>query len=78
MRAVVPPFTETASALKGALPRRLRPLRAPDSVGVRFIMNGADHRMGGPSAFPFPTMGGSWAEHFDLLLEAAAPKAPHT
>lgn len=45
---------------------------------MRFIMNGADHRMGGPSAFPFPTMGGSWAEHFDLLLEAAAPKAPHT
>lgn len=30
-------------------------------------MNGADHRMDGPSTFPFPTMGGSWPEHFDLL-----------
>ncbi|WP_129767877.1 CatB-related O-acetyltransferase [Streptomyces sp. L-9-10] len=36
-------------------------------TGVRFIMNGANHRMDGPSTFPFPTMGGSWAEHFDLL-----------
>ena len=29
--------------------------------GVRFIMNGANHRMDGPSTFPFPIMGGSWA-----------------
>ncbi|MFF5126875.1 CatB-related O-acetyltransferase [Streptomyces syringium] len=36
-------------------------------TGVRFIMNGANHRMDGPSTFPFPVMGGSWAEHFDLL-----------
>ncbi|GED84089.1 acetyltransferase [Streptomyces sp. 6-11-2] len=36
-------------------------------TGVRFIMNGANHRMDGPSTFPFPTMGGSWPEHFDLL-----------
>ncbi|NUW46967.1 CatB-related O-acetyltransferase [Nonomuraea rhodomycinica] len=36
-------------------------------TGVRFIMNGANHRMDGPSTFPFPTMGGSWAQHFDLL-----------
>ena len=36
-------------------------------TGVRFIMNGANHRMDGPSTFPFPTMGGSWSEHFDLL-----------
>ncbi|MFI9100824.1 CatB-related O-acetyltransferase [Streptomyces fildesensis] len=36
-------------------------------TGVRFLMNGANHRMDGPSTFPFPTMGGSWAEHFDLL-----------
>ncbi|MEV8316459.1 CatB-related O-acetyltransferase [Streptomyces sp. NPDC059900] len=35
--------------------------------GVRFIMNGANHRMDGASAFPFPIMGGSWAEHFDLI-----------
>ncbi|WP_030759917.1 MULTISPECIES: CatB-related O-acetyltransferase [unclassified Streptomyces] len=36
-------------------------------TGVRFIMNGANHRMDGPSTFPFPLMGGSWSEHFDLL-----------
>jgi virginiamycin A acetyltransferase len=35
--------------------------------GVRFIMNGANHRMDGPSTFPFPIMGGSWTEHFDLI-----------
>jgi virginiamycin A acetyltransferase len=35
--------------------------------GVRFVMNGANHRMDGPSTFPFPIMGGSWAGHFDLL-----------
>jgi virginiamycin A acetyltransferase len=35
--------------------------------GVRFIMNGANHRMDGPSTFPFPIMGHSWAEHFDLI-----------
>jgi virginiamycin A acetyltransferase len=35
--------------------------------GVRFIMNGANHRMDGPSAFPFPIMGGSWAENLDLV-----------
>jgi virginiamycin A acetyltransferase len=37
--------------------------------GVRFIMNSANHRMDGPSTFPFPLMGGSWAEHFDLLTD---------
>ncbi|MEU8466320.1 CatB-related O-acetyltransferase [Streptomyces sp. NPDC029003] len=36
-------------------------------AGVRFIMNGANHRMDGPSTFPFPIMGGSWAAHFDLI-----------
>src|SRR5678815_629155 len=36
-------------------------------TGVRFIMNGANHRMDGPSTFPFPIMGGAWAEHADLL-----------
>jgi len=35
--------------------------------GVRFVMNGANHRMDGPSTFPFPIMGGSWADHFDLI-----------
>jgi len=37
------------------------------ATGVRFIMNGANHRTDGPSTFPFPTMGGAWADHFDLL-----------
>ncbi|MFG2497332.1 CatB-related O-acetyltransferase [Streptomyces sp. NPDC048441] len=36
-------------------------------TGVRFIMNGANHRMDGPSTFPFPIMGGSWSDHFDLI-----------
>ncbi|MEU4995035.1 CatB-related O-acetyltransferase [Streptomyces sp. NPDC021622] len=36
-------------------------------TGVRFIMNGANHRMDGPSTFPFPIMGGAWSEHFDLI-----------
>ncbi|WP_018635916.1 CatB-related O-acetyltransferase [Parafrankia elaeagni] len=36
-------------------------------AGVRFIMNGANHRLDGPSTFPFPIMGGSWADHFDLI-----------
>lgn len=35
--------------------------------GVRFVMNGANHRMDGPSTFPFPIMGGSWSAHFDLI-----------
>ncbi len=35
--------------------------------GVRFVMNGANHRLDGPSTFPFPIMGGSWAEHVDLI-----------
>ncbi|MER7845664.1 CatB-related O-acetyltransferase [Kitasatospora sp. NPDC096077] len=37
------------------------------ATGVRFVMNGANHRMDGPSTFPFPIMGGAWAEHLDLL-----------
>jgi virginiamycin A acetyltransferase len=35
--------------------------------GTRFVMNGANHRMDGPSTFPFPIMGGAWAERMDLL-----------
>jgi virginiamycin A acetyltransferase len=35
--------------------------------GTTFVMNGANHRMDGPSTFPFPIMGGSWAEHFGLI-----------
>ncbi|MGA8114974.1 MAG: CatB-related O-acetyltransferase [Actinocatenispora sp.] len=37
--------------------------------GVRFVMNGANHRMDGPSTFPFPIMGGSWAGHADLITD---------
>ncbi|NEW52043.1 CatB-related O-acetyltransferase [Nocardia cyriacigeorgica] len=39
------------------------------ATGVRFIMNGANHRMDGPSTFPFPTMGGAWSDHIDLLTD---------
>lgn len=35
--------------------------------GTTFVMNGANHRMDGPSTFPFPIMGGDWAEHFNLI-----------
>ncbi len=35
--------------------------------GTTFVMNGANHRMDGPSTFPFPIMGGAWAEHFELI-----------
>ena len=37
------------------------------AAGCVFIMNGANHRMDGPSTFPFPIMGGAWAEHLDLV-----------
>lgn len=36
-------------------------------AGVRFIMGGANHRMDGPSTFPFPIMGAAWARHTDLI-----------
>lgn len=39
------------------------------ATGVRFLMNGANHRLDGPSTFPFPSMGGSWAENVDLLVD---------
>ena len=35
--------------------------------GTTFIMNGANHRLDGPSTFPFPIFGGDWADHMDLL-----------
>lgn len=37
--------------------------------GTTFIMNGANHRMSGPSTFPFPIFGGAWADHMDLLSD---------
>lgn len=38
-------------------------------TGIRFIMNGANHRMTGPSTFPFPIMGEPWSEHADLIMD---------
>jgi virginiamycin A acetyltransferase len=38
------------------------------AAGVRFIMNGANHKMDGPSTFPFAIFGGEWAERtLDLM-----------
>lgn len=39
------------------------------AAGVQFIMNGANHRMNGPSTYPFPIMGGSWSQHMDLVTD---------
>lgn len=39
------------------------------AAGVKFIMNGANHRLSGPSTYPFPIMGGSWGEHIDLVTD---------
>ena len=39
------------------------------AAGTTFIMNGANHRMGGVSTFPFPIMGGAWAAHIDLVTD---------
>ncbi|WP_417458330.1 CatB-related O-acetyltransferase [Kordiimonas sp.] len=38
------------------------------ATGTTFIMNGANHRMDGPSTFPFPIFGESWGEHIGLLM----------
>lgn len=46
------------------------------ATDVRFIMNGGNHRMDGPSTFPFPIMGAPWSEHLDLL--AGLPNAGDT
>jgi virginiamycin A acetyltransferase len=39
------------------------------ATGVRFIMNGSNHRMDGISTFPFPIFGAAWAESMDLLKD---------
>lgn len=44
--------------------------------GTRFLMNGANHAMRGPSTYPFPIMGEPWAPNFDLL--AANPNRGDT
>ncbi|MEU5953631.1 CatB-related O-acetyltransferase [Streptomyces sp. NPDC047525] len=59
---------ETRNVLYHGGPEKLRIGKfCAFGTGVRFIMNGANHRMDGPSTFPFPIMGGSWSEHFDLI-----------
>lgn len=42
--------------------------------GVIFIMNGANHAMGGISTFPFAALGGGWEEGFDIESYQAASK----
>ena len=37
--------------------------------GATFIMNGANHRMDGPSTYPFPIFGEAWGAHMDLLSD---------
>lgn len=39
------------------------------ATGVRFIMNGANHRLDGVSTFPFPIFGGAWAASMHLLRD---------
>ncbi|MFE6970855.1 CatB-related O-acetyltransferase [Isoptericola sp. NPDC057653] len=59
---------ETRNVLYHYGPEKLRIGRyCALGTGTRFLMNGANHRMDGPSTFPFPTLGGSWADHVDLL-----------
>ncbi|MEV5612373.1 CatB-related O-acetyltransferase [Streptomyces sp. NPDC052225] len=59
---------ETRNVLYHYGPEKLRIGRfCAFGTGVRFIMNGANHRMDGASTFPFPIMGGAWADHFDLI-----------
>ncbi|SDT89250.1 CatB-related O-acetyltransferase [Stappia sp. ES.058] len=36
------------------------------ATGVRFIMNGANHAMGGFSTYPFNIFGSGWEDGFDL------------
>lgn len=37
--------------------------------GATFIMGPANHRMDGPSTFPFPILGEGWADHMGLLMD---------
>ncbi|MFC1672945.1 CatB-related O-acetyltransferase [Pseudomonadota bacterium] len=37
--------------------------------GVRFVMNGANHRIDGVSTYPFPIFGEGWGQHMDLLSD---------
>ncbi|MFJ8823085.1 CatB-related O-acetyltransferase [Streptomyces sp. NPDC102467] len=61
---------ETRNVLYHYGPEKLRIGRfCAFGTGIRFIMNGANHRMDGASTFPFPIMGGAWSDHFDLITD---------
>ncbi|MFJ2739511.1 CatB-related O-acetyltransferase [Streptomyces sp. NPDC087440] len=61
---------ETKNVLHHYGPDRLRIGKfCAIATGVRFIMGGANHRMDGPSTFPFSTMGGAWGPNVDLLMD---------
>jgi virginiamycin A acetyltransferase len=38
------------------------------ATGVKFIMNGANHKLDGIATYPFPIMGGGWEEAMPLLM----------
>lgn len=38
------------------------------ATGVRFIMNGSNHAMGGISTYPFKVFGGDWAEKDPMMV----------
>lgn len=37
------------------------------ATGVKFIMNGANHKLDGISTYPFPIFGGGWEKEMDKL-----------
>ncbi|GJE55946.1 Virginiamycin A acetyltransferase [Methylobacterium thuringiense] len=39
------------------------------AAGTRFLMNGGNHRMSGPSTYPFPIFGGGWTGRFPGELD---------
>lgn len=38
------------------------------ATGVKFIMNGANHKIDGISSYPFPIFGGGWQKEMDKLM----------
>lgn len=38
------------------------------ATGVKFIMNGANHKIDGISTYPFPIFGGGWEKEMDKLM----------
>jgi len=45
------------------------------AAGVLFIMSGANHKMDGPSTFPFAIFGGEWMERTLDLMQGTCPAA---